>query len=420
MSWDFSSAALQQNIALAEFGAEKESLRVTPDGFLAQTKHPFTEEYIDRDFCENQVEMITGVHDNVDSLIDELEEIHRTVNAKLREMNELLWPFSNPPIVRSADDIPIALFEGEQRERTEYRRYLAEKYGKAKMLFSGIHLNYSFSAELLQAAFAQSGESDFDSFKDRAYLELIRKLLQYNWLIVYLTAASPIVDSSFARLHGIDRKDRYSYASVRCSEVGYWNDFLPLLDFTTLDSYCGSIRQYVDRGRLRSTTELYYPLRLKPRGKNSLDALRENGVNHIELRCLDVNPLSEVGLFKEDVRFIHLLILYLMSLPDRPLSKSDQRTAIENSKTAALYDDAENEIIKEGKRLPLKIAAEDVLFEIKRFTEQNAPVFLTDLDHQLKKLSDRRYVETVRERFTDYIHDGITLAEKYMSFRGSD
>ena len=128
MSWDFSNAALQQNIALAEFGAEKESLRVTPDGFLAQTKHPFTEEYIDRDFCENQVEMITGVHDNVDSLIDELEEIHRTVNAKLREMNELLWPFSNPPIVRSADEIPIALFEGEQKERTEYRRYLAEKY----------------------------------------------------------------------------------------------------------------------------------------------------------------------------------------------------------------------------------------------------------------------------------------------------
>ena len=123
---------------------------------------------------------------------------------------------------------------------------------------------------------------------------------------------------------------------------------------------------------------------------------------------------------EEDVRFIHLLILYLMSLPDRPLSKSDQRTAIENSKTAALYDDAENEIIKDGKRLPLKIAAEDVLFEIKRFAEQNAPVFLPDLDHQLKKLSDRRYVETVRERFTDYIHDGITLAEKYMSFRGSD
>ena len=179
-------------------------------------------------------------------------------------------------------------------------------------------------------------------------------------------------------------------------------------------SYAESIQHYIDSGALAGVGELYYPIRLKPRGANRLNVLVQNGVNHIELRCLDVNPLSEVGLFKEDVRFIHLLILYLMSLPDRPLSKSDQRTAIENSKTAALYDDSENEIIKDGKRLPLKIAAEDVLFEIKRFAEQNAPVFLPDLDHQLKKLNDRRYVETVRERFTDYIHDGLTLANNYL------
>lgn len=415
MSWDFSNAALQQNISLAEFGAEKESLRVTQDGLLAQTTHPFTEKNIDRDFCENQIEMITGVHDNVDSLFKELREIHSTVNTALKDMDELLWPFSNPPIVRSDDDIPIARFEGEQKERTAYRRYLAEKYGKAKMLFSGIHLNYSFSAGMLQAAYIQSGETNFNSFKDRTYLELIQKLLRYNWLIVYLTAASPIVDNSFARLHGIERKDRYRYASVRCSEVGYWNDFLPLVDFSTLDSYCGSIQQYVDRGLLKSTSELYYPLRLKPRGKNSLDALRKNGINHIELRCLDVNPLSPVGLFKEDVRFIHLLILYLMNLPDLPLNHCDRRTAIENSKTAALYDDTENEIVTGGKRLPLKIAAEDVLFEIKRFAEQYAPMFLPDVAYQIKKLTGKRYIEMIRERFTNYIHDGLRLAELYQN-----
>lgn len=413
MSWDFDDKALQPHIYEAEYGIEKESLRVTPEGRLCHTPHPFHQACIDRDFCENQVEMISSVHRDADSLFDELYAIHRTVYDKLRGMNELLWPFSNPPIVLSQEDVPIARFEGELKEREVYREYLAQKYGRTKMLYSGIHFNFSFSDELLRTAFDRSGETDFRRFKDDCYFELSRKLLRYTWLVVYLTAASPLAHPSFLKLSGLNDADRYRYASFRCSEVGYWNDFLPVLDFTDADSYTASIQGYIDRGRLYAASELYYPLRLKPRGKNSTDALKENGVNHIELRCLDVNPLSEVGLFREDIRFIHLLMLYLMSLEDTPADEAAQRTAIGNIKAAALYNDTENTVVWDGRTVSVREAAAGVLEETERFAARYAPEFLPDIIYQKEKLSGRRYAQTVREGFISYIDDGLTLARKY-------
>ena len=409
MQWDFRDRALRQNMACAEFGIEKETLRVTPVGLLSKTSHPFSQDMIDRDFCENQVEMISSVHTDIESLFAELRGIHHTVYRKLEEMDELLWPFSNPPVVRSEDDISIARFDGEKRERTVYRRYLAGKYGKAIMLFSGIHLNFSFCDDMLLVQFLRSGQEDYTRFKNEVYLQLIQKLLRFNWLIVYLTAASPLMDGSFARLRGI--ADRARYASPRCSEVGYWNDFLPILDFSSIGAYCSSIQRYVDEGRLYSSAELYYPLRLKPCGSYSFDSLRRNGVNHIELRCLDLNPLSCLGLFEEDVRFIHLLMLYLMSLPEERLDEDGQRTAIENSKKAALFDDESNRIRVNGGQVSLRRAAQDALDGIEAFAENCAADFLPAVAYQKEKLSGKRYAELIRERFPDYIPDGLRLAE---------
>ena len=49
------------NIFECNIGLEKESLRIDKNGRLAQTEHPFLgNPNIDRDFCENQVEIITN------------------------------------------------------------------------------------------------------------------------------------------------------------------------------------------------------------------------------------------------------------------------------------------------------------------------------------------------------------------------
>ena len=203
----------------------------------------------------------------------------------------------------------MADFRGSLRSKSLYRYYLAEKYGKKKMLFSGIHLNFSFSNGLLSAAFEQSGSDDFAAFRNDLYLRLSKRLTQYAWLVVFLTAASPVCDDSLGV--GSDL-----FSSIRCSRFGYWNTFTPILDYTSLKNYIVSIARYIESGDLRAASELYYPVRVKPRGANSLEALLQNGINHLELRVLDVNPLTRTGIFAEDIRFIHVLLLYLAGLPD--------------------------------------------------------------------------------------------------------
>ncbi|MBR4326696.1 MAG: hypothetical protein IKP73_14345, partial [Bacteroidales bacterium] len=55
------------------FGLERETLRVTEDGRLSHTDHPFDadDSHIVRDFCENQVEINTGIHSDAQGVIDE-------------------------------------------------------------------------------------------------------------------------------------------------------------------------------------------------------------------------------------------------------------------------------------------------------------------------------------------------------------
>lgn len=398
MFFDLDSKDIQQHIGEAEFGIERESLRVNSDGTLAQTKHPFTAHpNIDRDFCENQVELIGDVFTNPEALNSQLNRLLDEVDRELRKNNELLWPFSNPPKISGEDEIPVALFTGTQKGKSEYRHYLASKYGKKKMLFSGIHLNLSFSEPLLRAAFSESGEEDFTQFKNRLYTRLAKRLTQYAWLAVYLTASSPVTDDSLGIHSNV-------YSSVRCSKLGYWNTFTPILDYSSIRGYVGSIARYIVDGSLKAASELYYPVRVKPRGLNSLESLLEKGINHLELRVIDVNPLSRSGIFTEDIRFIHLLILYLASLPDFDFDSGAQEKAVNDVKAAAVFGNEE-----------YKKRAEKALSEISAYVSENLPEYQLVVEYQQSKLRDgKSYAEIVSREFGgNYMKEGIALARSY-------
>lgn len=408
MAVNFQNSLVRNAAALDEIGIEKECLRVTKDGRLAQTHHPFPESdsNIDRDFCENQIEFISGIYTDTDALLVHLNELHDRVYDKLKDNDELLWSFSNPPFISSEDEIPIANFSEENKSRQLYRNYLADKYGKMKMVFSGIHYNFSFSEEFIR-------QSDID--KDALYLDLAQKLVKYGWLIVYLTAASPLLDSSYIDHTALTKNDNYRYSSVRCSQAGYWNDFIPILSYKSLGEYIDSINSYIKSGRLKSSSELYYPIRLKPKGKNSLEALK-SGVNHIELRMLDLNPFSRVGILREDIDFIHLFILWLSSLESSTFSEREQIAAIKNIKKAALYDDSSVFLNIDGENLSTFDAAKMIMQNVSGFAYRYFPSFNEAVDFQLSKLENRsrRYADAVRDNFgRDYIKSGLKIAKLY-------
>lgn len=421
MSFNFDNQNIINNMYKGSFGIEKESLRVNKDGFLSHTSHPFgSNPHIDRDFCENQVEIVTDVFGDTNSVFNQLSDLHNTVVKKLLNLEsggEILWLFSNPPCVKGESDIPIANFKGSLKGKEIYRKYLAEKYGKKKMLFSGIHFNFSFADELLKCGFYDSKADNFADYKNNLYLELAKKMTKYSWLIVYLTAASPIMDGSYFDDRAIGKSVVTPFSSARCSKIGYWNEFTPILNYNNLESYVNSIQQYIDDGLLKSASELYYPIRLKPQGANSIENLKTTGINHIELRMLDLNPLSPVGIFKEDMDFLHMLILYMTSLDDEDFSESEQICAIKNVRQAAEYDDENTFINLDGEKIPLKSAALDVLCDMQRFFEKhNQHNALNIIDYQKNKITDKskRYVEIIRKNFSkNYVENGIRLSMKY-------
>ena len=238
-------------------------------------------------------------------------------------------------------------FYGEKAWKTAYRNHLRDRYGTQLMLYSGIHFNLSFPEKFWEAISAigdagvgtgRAGEKRRSA--DAAYLNLAAWTTRYAWLIVYLFAASSVLDESYFCPGKKDGTPCLKYASPRSSEIGYWNDFEPVLDYRSLEGYVDSILKYTENGSLMSPAELYYPVRLKSAGLYDLERLRREGVSHIEIRIIDENPYSEIGIFREDVRFLHLLMVYLASQAPKPFPEGEQLRALRDMKRAALFDDS--------------------------------------------------------------------------------
>lgn len=403
------------------FGLEKESLRITPEGNMAHTKHPFPPEHkhIVRDFCENQTEINTPVvhtaQEAVDSLYKYTVEIQKGL-AALPE-RELLWPFSNPPYIKNEADVPIAKFYGESAAKTAYREYLSDRYGRYKMTFCGIHVNYSFSDELLRADFEVSGESDFDTYRNMLYLVLAERAASYSWILTAATAASPLLDSSYVEKGRFGENEFNGMASTRCSELGYWNYFTPIFDYTDLNAYCDSIKRYVDMGLIAAPSELYYPVRLKPRGVNNLERLRSEGVDHIELRMFDLNPLCPEGIDVRDLKFAQMLLVYLAGTPRQPYLPKDQVQSSQSFKNAAHYDlKTVKIVVPNGEVYSVAHAARNVIGFMREFYK-DFPAEITEiLDFEEAKFIDpeKRYSHIIRDKYRDgFVKGGLELAEKY-------
>ncbi len=329
---------IKDNLLKGKIGLEKESLRISKDGYIAQTAHPFYEhEHIVRDFSEAQTEINTPVANTIEEALEYIEKYNRILHQTCAANDEYIWPFSNPPYIRNEKDIPVAQFHGKDASKTLYREYLSKRYGRYKMCFSGIHFNYSFDEGLLKKNFDLDGVLNYKEAKNQFYLDLAQKLAIYGWILVALTAASPILDTSYV-LKGHEGQSQFlGMSSVRCSELGYWNFFTPTFDYSNLSSYVASIQKYVNEGLLDASSELYYPIRLKPYGQYNLENLKK-GVSHIELRMMDLNPLTKNGMDIRDLKFIQLFLVWLASLPNENMSPQDQVQAAQNFKNAAHYD----------------------------------------------------------------------------------
>lgn len=340
-------------------GLEKESLRTTPDGHLSTHPHPaalgspLTHPLITTDFSESQVELITGVHQGIDPCLDELTRTHQVVLQAIGD--ELLWATSMPCLLPPDNQIPIGQYGSSfiGRAKTLYRTGLKYRYGSRMQTISGLHYNFSVPTGLwpvLQGLPGSVLDADPRKARDQGYFALIRNFRQQSWLLMLLFGASPLVLRGFAeglphilKSIGSDALGLPHATSLRMGPLGYQSDAQAQIgaSYNCLSSYARSLHDALTRAypayekigirqgddyRQLSTSllqienEFYGTIRPKQpikKGERPLTALSSRGVEYIEVRLMDLDPFSAIGITAPVIRFLDTFLLHCL-LEDSP------------------------------------------------------------------------------------------------------
>lgn len=300
-------------------GIEKENVRVDGDGKLALSVHPQAfgkkdhHPFIQVDFSESQIEMITPPLPSIDDAYHFLENIHDVITVELKD--EYLWPSSTPPILPSDETmIPIAIFDDEKPMK--YRKQLANKYGRKRQLLSGVHANISFTDEFFNILRdLKNSTASLQEFKNTIYLQMARAFLKHLNQLVQLTGASPVIHHTYMEKcvkHGEEiapgSYQLCELASIRNSECGYTNTEPLPVSFDSLTEHIHDLKKWINDGYIQNEKEFYCAVRLKSRGE-SLAALEANGIDYLEIRLLDLNPFEKIGVSKHSLYLLRAFLL---------------------------------------------------------------------------------------------------------------
>jgi glutamate--cysteine ligase len=234
---------------------------------------------------------------------------------------------------------------------------------------SGIHYNFSLPG-----------------VSSEEYFSLIRNFRRHSWLPLYLFGASPAVCSSFVAGRKHELQDLGSgtmylphATSLRMGRLGYQSDAQAALcvSYNSLDSYAASLDgaltkpfpQYekigvknkneynqLNTSLLQIENEFYGTIRPKRRirpGERPLHALRERGVEYVEVRLMDLDPFNAIGIGAPTMRFLDVFLMHCLlgdSPPDTPqeiaaIGRNQQRAAARGREPGLKLDRNEKEIL---------------------------------------------------------------------------
>jgi glutamate--cysteine ligase len=373
-------------------GLEKESLRAQADGKLALTPHPaalgsaLTHPHITTDYSESQLELITGVHGSVDSMLAELTEIHQyTVRSLRAQGDEMLWVSSMPCGLPTDETIPLGRYGSSNvgRAKSVYRMGLGHRYGRRMQTISGIHYNWSMPG-----------------IDNEGYFSLIRNFRRHAFLLLTLFGASPAVCSTFVegRQHELQPLGESGSlymphgTSLRMGRLGYQSEAQATLavSYNGLEGYAASLHDALTRPwpayeslgirnpggeyiqlattLLQIENEFYSNIRPKRvifPGERPLHALRERGVEYIEVRLLDLNPFEPIGIGASALHFLDVFLLHCL-LADSPPDTPDEIHEMAHNQhlTAARGREPGLQLLRRGQNVSLMDWALEVIDQL--------------------------------------------------------
>ena len=348
------NSPVANTLATLQCGIEKEGLRVGISGRLSHQDHPqalgssLTHGSITTDYSEALLEYITPVFQSPVAALNFMQELHSFSASKLQDLGEYVWPASMPCYLDGEDDIRIADFGSSNTGKLKhtYRVGLAWRYGKVMQSIAGIHFNFSPQDNFWPAYQQLLGdEQSLCDFRSSQYFGLIRNFRRHSWILLYLFGASPALDASFVKGRDIDLEQGADgclfgphATSLRMSDLGYSNQVQSVLNlcFNDLENYAKSLEhaistplsQYENLGvkvdgvyrqlnsNLLQIENEYYsdirPKRVARSGQKPVHALKEAGVEYVEVRNIDLNPFLPLGIDAQQSHFINAFLSWCL------------------------------------------------------------------------------------------------------------
>lgn len=421
--------------ALFQFmhGIEKEGLRTDRQGAISQTAHPealgsaLTHPQITTDYSEALLEFITPVHVQPEDTLQDLETLHRyafTVNPE-----EEIWPASMPAVLDGEMSVRIAEYGTSHvgRLKHAYRHGLWHRYGRIMQTIAGVHFNFSVPQDFWPAWQAFRGNEDSPcDFRSQGYFGLIRQFRRHSWLLLYLFGASPAVDRSFLREgsarmreHGDSTLLMPSATSLRMSDMGYNNAAQQSLKvcFNSLPTYVRTLHkalhtpyppyaaigikqdgqyQQLNANILQIENEYYSDIRPKRTtrtGEKPLAALQRDGVEYVEVRCLDLNPYLPLGIDADQIRFLNWFLFWCLVTDAQRISDVECERVGFNQRLTVLYGrDSELRLVGQDNVRVLRDWGLRIIDDIEALVEAVSP-------------ADREAVLSALARYRSWLRD---------------
>ncbi|MBV1875557.1 MAG: glutamate--cysteine ligase [Cycloclasticus sp.] len=450
-------------------GLEKESLRVTPQGKIAQTPHPMglgsalTNPYITTDYSEALLEFITPPFSKTSEALNFMEAVHSYTYQHLG--TEMLWGTSMPCIVDGEMSIPIANYGPSNigQMKHVYRIGLWHRYGRSMQAIAGIHFNYSLPEKFwpIYQSLEQDTQSE-QNFISQSYMDMTRNLHRYGWLILYLFGASPAICKSFVKdqAHEFDEFDAGTLykpycTSLRMSDIGYKNDSQSNINisYNNLDDYVarliaatktpfteyealgvkGDDGQYkqLNANILQIENEYYSnvrPKQITETGESPSEALEKRGIRYVELRSVDLNPFDPAGINEQQLHFLEAFMIFCL-LADSPSLSSSDKACVDKNLTLVATEGRKPELQlrRHGNPVSLKNWGLELCSQMDELcnildADDKAKPYTNSLTAQIAKLNDveltpsAMVLKSMKEQELPFFKFAMKQADKHHAF----
>lgn len=348
------------------FGIELEEHRILTDGRLSRYPYPSeyasrkTHPYLQSDFTDSMLELVTEPTKGGLQAVKNLKILQQISQEHLKK-DERIWPFSMPPKLVD-DDLEFAHGNFSRTWYQEYRDYLESKYGIEHEIICGVHVNYSLNEDLIYNLYRSGFDKKYDTpaaFKNAIYFKMAQSFVLNRWFFTYLFGASPLSENKYQKLPA---DLTMPVRSLRSSSLGYSNTNKEAITYESLTAQVEQMERYVADGTFYSIDEFYGPVRLKGKS-DDLREILDQGVDYLEFRAFDLDPLSRAGVSDDTLDLMELFLTYSL-VADEPDDMYDSlQIALARNEEVALSDPKQ-----QPKWLPE--AAKNVIDKLTKFAHE--------------------------------------------------